>query len=48
LNWLRNQFMTGDASMRSITKIVDGFKQNWTRELSEDAIAQAARDAGMT
>jgi hypothetical protein len=34
--------------MRSITKIVDGFKQNWTRELSEDAIAQAARDAGMT
>jgi hypothetical protein len=34
--------------MRSITEIVDGFKQNWTRELSGDAIAQAARDAGMT
>ncbi len=34
--------------MRSITEIVDGFKQNWTRELSEDAIKQAARDAGMS
>jgi hypothetical protein len=34
--------------MRSITEIVDGFKQNWTGELSEDAIAQAARDVGMT
>ena len=34
--------------MQSITKIVDGFKQNWTRELSDAAIDQAARDAGMT
>jgi hypothetical protein len=34
--------------MRSIAQIVDRFKQNWTRELSEDAIAQAARDADMT
>lgn len=33
--------------MRSIAKIVDEFKQNWTREISEDAIAQAARDADM-
>ena len=33
--------------MRSLAKIVDGFKQNWTRELSEYAIADAARDAGM-
>lgn len=34
--------------MRSITRIVDRFKQSWTRELSETAIAKAARDAGMT
>lgn len=33
--------------MRSITEIVDRFKQNWTQELSKDAIAQAAREAGM-
>jgi hypothetical protein len=33
--------------MRSIAKIVDEFKQNWTREISQDAIARAARDAGM-
>ncbi len=33
--------------MRSITQIVDGFKKDWTRELSADAIAQAARDTGM-
>ena len=34
--------------MRNITKIIDRFKQNWTQELSEDAIAQAARGVGMT
>jgi hypothetical protein len=34
--------------MQSITKILDGFKQNWTQELSDDAIAKAARDADMT
>ena len=34
--------------MRSITNIVGRFKQNWTEELSTAAIAQAARDAGMT
>jgi hypothetical protein len=34
--------------MRSITEIVDRFKQNWTRELSSAAVAQACRDAGMT
>lgn len=33
--------------MRSITEIVGRFKQNWTRELSSAAIAQACRDAGM-
>jgi hypothetical protein len=33
--------------MQSITKILDGFKKNWTQELSADAIAAAARDAGM-
>jgi len=33
--------------MRSITDIIDRFKQNWTNELSQDAIAQACRDAGM-
>lgn len=33
--------------MRSITEIIDRFKQNWTQELSEVAIAQAAREAGM-
>jgi len=34
--------------MRSITEIVDRFKQNWTAELSSVAIAQACREAGMT
>jgi hypothetical protein len=34
--------------MRSITEIVDRFKQNWTGELSSAAVAQACRDAGMT
>lgn len=34
--------------MRSITEIVDRFKQNWTKELSSAAVAQACRDAGMT
>ena len=31
--------------MRSITQIVDGFKQNWTWGLSDGAIAQAVREA---
>lgn len=34
--------------MRSITDIVDCFKQNWTKELSAEAISQACREAGMT
>jgi len=34
--------------MRSITDVVARFKQNWTEELSGDAIAQACRDAGMS
>lgn len=34
--------------MRSITEIVGRFKQDWTNELSADAIAQACREAGMT
>ncbi len=34
--------------MRSITDVVRQFKQDWTEELSPDAIAQACRDAGMT
>lgn len=33
--------------MRSVTDIIDRFKQNWTKELSPDAIDQACRDAGM-
>lgn len=33
--------------MRSIAKIVAGFKQNWTQELAQDAIGRAAREAGM-
>lgn len=33
--------------MRSITEIVDRFKQNWTEELSPHAIAQACREVGM-
>ncbi len=33
--------------MHSISDIVAQFKQNWTQELSPDAIGQAARDAGM-
>jgi hypothetical protein len=34
--------------MRSLTDILCRFKQNWTQELSRDAIAQACRDAGMS
>ena len=34
--------------MRSITEILAQFKQKWMEELSPAAIAQAARDAGMT
>jgi hypothetical protein len=34
--------------MGSIAGILQRFKQNWTEELSADAIAQACRDAGMT
>ncbi len=34
--------------MHSITDIVRHFKQNWTEELSEAAIDQACREAGMT
>ncbi len=34
--------------MRSIAEIVKHFKQNWIEELSDDSIAQACRDAGMT
>ena len=33
--------------MVSITDVLRCFKQNWTDELSRDAIAQACRDAGM-
>jgi len=33
--------------MSSITDILRRFKQNWTEELSPQAIAQACRDAGM-
>jgi len=33
--------------MHSISDILAQFKQNWTQELSPDAIGQAARDAGM-
>lgn len=34
--------------MRSITDVVKHFKQNWTEELSADAITSACREAGMT
>ena len=34
--------------MRSIAQIVKHFKQNWIEELSDDSIAQACRDAGMS
>ena len=34
--------------MRSITQIVKQFKQNWIKELDDDSIANACRDAGMT
>ena len=34
--------------MRSITRIVKQFKQNWIKELDDDSIARACRDAGMT
>lgn len=33
--------------MTSITDVMRRFKQNWTEELSGDAIAQACRDCGM-
>lgn len=33
--------------MRCITDVIRNFKQNWTEELSTNAIAQACRDAGM-
>lgn len=34
--------------MFSITDVLRRFKQNWTEELSGDAVAQACRDAGMS
>lgn len=34
--------------MHSITDVIKHFKQNWTEELSETAIAEACREAGMT
>jgi hypothetical protein len=34
--------------MHSITDVIKHFKQNWTEELSEGAIAQACHEAGMT
>jgi hypothetical protein len=34
--------------MHSITDVIKHFKQNWSEELSETAIAEACRDAGMT
>jgi len=34
--------------MRSITEIVEQFKQNWTEELHPQGIEQACRDCGMT
>ncbi len=34
--------------MRSITDVIQHFKQNWTEELSGTAITQACREAGMT
>jgi len=34
--------------VRSITDIIACFKQNWTEELSADAITQACHDAQMT
>ena len=34
--------------MRSITDVVRQFKQNWTEELTADAITLACREAGMT
>ena len=37
-----------EAHMRSVTQIVKQFKQNWIKELDDDSIAQACRDAGMT
>jgi len=37
----------GGSAVRSITDIIARFKQNWTEELSENAIAQAAREADM-
>lgn len=33
--------------MHSITDVLRRFKQDWTKELSPDTIAQACRDAGM-
>jgi len=34
--------------MHSITAVIKHFKKNWTEELSETAIAEACREAGMT
>jgi len=34
--------------MRSITDVIQHFKQNWIEEISADAITQACREAGMT
>ena len=34
--------------MRSITDVIRHFKQNWTSELSPQAIERACRDQGMT
>lgn len=34
--------------MHSITDVIKHFKQNWTEELSETAIAQACHEVGMT
>jgi len=34
--------------MRSITDVIQHFKQNWTEELSATAITQACHEAGMT
>ena len=34
--------------MRSITDVIGQFKQNWTRQLGEEGIAEACRETGMT
>jgi len=33
--------------MHRIADVIEHFKQNWTEELSETAIAQACREAGL-